>query len=95
MIERHVSFEVHMGRTAEFERLFKEDYRPAMSAMPGFVKVELIREQEPPTCYLMVIRFETAEDTAAWRSSKEHEALKPRLKALHGERSLRVYDVIA
>ena len=58
-------------------------------------RVELIREQELPTRYLMVIRFATAEDAAAWRSSKEHEALKLKLKALQGESSLNVFDEIA
>ena len=36
MIERHVTFHVLPEKTAEFVRLFREEYRPAMATMPGF-----------------------------------------------------------
>ena len=28
MIERHITFNVHPDKTAEFERFFADDYRP-------------------------------------------------------------------
>ena len=95
MIERHVTFNVFPGKEKDFERLFVEEYRLAMSKMPGFVKVELLRQQEDPTKYIMTIRFESLETAAAWRSSEAHEALKPKIKALHESTSLLVCDVIA
>ena len=64
MIERHVTFNVLSGKEQAFERLFVEEYKPAMSSMPGFVRVELLREQEDPTQYQMVIRFESLETAA-------------------------------
>jgi heme-degrading monooxygenase HmoA len=95
MIERHVTFDVLPGKEHEFEKLFVEAYRPAMSTMPGFVKVELLRQQADPTKYLMTIRFESLETAAAWRTSEAHEALKPKIKALYGGSSLLVCDVVA
>jgi antibiotic biosynthesis monooxygenase (ABM) superfamily enzyme len=95
MIERHVTFNVLPDMTQEFVNLFCEDYRPAMASMPGFVKVDLLREQEDPTKYQMVIRFESMETAAAWRSSKAHQALKPKIKALYQGSTLQVYNVIA
>jgi heme-degrading monooxygenase HmoA len=95
MIERHVTFNVLPGRESDFEQLFVNDYRPAMASMPGFVKVELLREQEDPGHYQMVIRFESMETAAAWRTSDAHQALKPRIGALYEGSSLHVYDVIA
>lgn len=95
MIERHVTFTVHPGQEAAFEDLFVQAYRPAMATMPGFVKVELLRDHSDAQLYQMVIRFQSAEAASAWRDSQAHQALKPRLKALYVGSSLQVYDVIA
>jgi len=95
MIERHVTFNVFPDKTNQFEDLFTAEYRPAMATMPGFVKVELLREQDDPTQYQMVIRFESLETAAAWRESAAHQALKPKIKPLYDGSSLQVYDVIA
>jgi heme-degrading monooxygenase HmoA len=95
MIERHVTFNVLAGRTTDFEKLFVSEYRPAMAGMPGFIKVELLREQEDPSKYQMVIRFESMEAAAAWRTSDAHVALKPRIGAMYEGSSLKVYDVVA
>ena len=95
MIERHVTFNVHPGKTDDFEQFFASEYRPAMASMPGFVKVELLREQEDRQKYQMVIRFETAETAAAWRESNLHKALSPKIKPLYSDSQLIVYDVMA
>ena len=94
MIERHVTFEVLPDKTDEFEKFFSEHYRPAMSRMPGFVKVELLREQNAPLRYQMVIRFQTADDAAGWRASPEHQGLSPQIKTLYSGSELKVYDVL-
>ena len=95
MIERHVTFNVYSNKTNEFEKLFVEEYRPAMSSMAGFVKVELLCEQEDPTRYQMTIRFETAEEAAAWRDSIAHKSLQPKIKSLYRDSTLQVYEVVA
>jgi len=95
MIERHVTFNVLPDKGDEFEKVFVQEYRPAMSAMPGFVKVELLRQPDQPTQYHMVIRFESAETSDNWRASAAHKALQPKIKALYSGSQLQVYDVIA
>lgn len=95
MIERHVTFNVIPGKEEEFERLFVGEYRPAMSTMTGFVKVELLRQQQDPTKYIMTIRFESLETAAAWRASEAHAALSPKIKALYSDSSVLVCDVVA
>ena len=95
MIERHVTFEVLQGKEEAFEQFFVNEYRPAMSRMAGFVRLELLRESEAPSSYQMTIRFETLETAAAWRSSPEHQALSPKLKALYSGSQVQVYEVIA
>ncbi len=95
MIERHVTFSVLPDRSQEFEKFFVEKYGPGMATMRGFLKVELLREAEQPSQYQMVIRFESAEAAAEWRSSAVHQSLQPVLKSLYSESKLQVYDVVA
>ena len=95
MIERHVTFDVFPEKNRDFEKLFIDEYRPAMASMPGYVKVELLREQNDPNHYQMVIRFDSDDSAAAWRNSSAHQALSPRLKSLYSASQLQVYDFIA
>ena len=95
MIERHVTFAVLPDKARDFEKFFVEQYRPAMAVMLGYIKVELLREQENPGKYQMVIRFESLEAGAAWRSSDAHQALQPKIKALYSNSQLQIYNVIA
>ncbi len=95
MIERHVTFSVLPDKCRAFERFFVEQYRPGMSTMPGFVRVELLREVDQASQYQMVIRFESAEAAAEWRNSTVHKSLQPEFKSLYSESKLQVYDVIA
>jgi len=95
MIERHATFNVLPGKEAAFSELFALEYRPAMAAMPGFVRVELVREKENPSNFLMLIRFESVETAAAWRASPEHQALKPKIGPLYDGSSVKVFDVVA
>ena len=94
MIERHVTFNVLPGKEEAFEKLFKEEYSVAMSKLPGFVRVRLLREQEDPSYYQMVICFETMEEASGWRASAAHDELRPKIHALYDGSSVVVYDVI-
>lgn len=95
MIERHVTFHVVAGKERDFETLFKNEYRVAMSRQPGFVSVSLLKEQGKEAIYQMVIRFQSLETAAAWRDSEDHKALSPKIKALYSESQVQVYDVVA
>ena len=93
MLERHVTFNVLPGKESDFEKLFQEEYGPAMSAQAGFVSVSLLQEKENPSRYQMTIRFQDEETAAGWRKSPEHEGLKPKIKALYQGSELIVFDV--
>jgi antibiotic biosynthesis monooxygenase (ABM) superfamily enzyme len=94
LIERHITFNVHPDRTADFEQFIDGEYRPAMAGAPGFVRCELLREADSPTRYQMAFRFEDADKAAAWRTSEVHLALQPALKELHAEMVIQAYEVI-
>jgi heme-degrading monooxygenase HmoA len=95
MIERHITFDVHPDRTADFERFFTESYRPPVLDMPGLIECSLLREAESPTRYQMVFRWETADNAVAWRVSEVHQALQPALGDLHGGMQIAAYTRVA
>jgi heme-degrading monooxygenase HmoA len=95
MIERHITFNVHAERAADFERFFEDRYRPAMATSPGFVRAELLQEADQPARYQMVLRFRDLDSSAGWRASAVHQALQPDLAALFSTNEIVAYDVIA
>ncbi len=95
MIERHITFNVHPGQEAAFERFFRDEYAPEMAKAPGFIRVELLRESGSETRYQMAFRFSDGDSAVGWRTSTEHQALQPALNALHGGSEVAAYDVIA
>ena len=95
MIERHVAFEVFPDKCQDFEDFIHHKYRPAMAKMVGFINVGLLRQQELPNNYKMIIRFNSVEEAAGWRNSDAHQALQPKLKSLYRNLQLTVYDVIS
>ncbi len=95
MIERHVSLDVPAERADEFEHFFAEKYRPAAIRMPGLIECSLLRETDNPQAYQMVYRWESADEAAAWRTSKAHVALQPTLNALVVTGSIVAYTRVA
>lgn len=95
MFERHVTFTIREGRESEFERLFVEEYSPAIARQTGVSCVELLREVAPPHRYQIVNRFESEEAAAAWRASDAHNALSPRLRALYLSYELSIFTIVA
>ena len=95
MIERHVTFKVYPDRKSEFVKLFVEEYRPAMSGMPGFGGAELLSDPNHPDQYQMVIRFQSSQAAASWRSSAAHAALQPKIQPFYSLSELQVFEVVA
>ena len=95
MIERHITFNVHPDRTADFEAFFRDEYAPAMARWPGFVRVDLLRETDAPDRYQMVLRFADADAATGWRTSDVHTALQPTLTSLFSTNEIVGYVVVA
>src|SRR5665647_2101157 len=71
VIERHVEFSVNDEAGKAFEVFFAQEYRPAMACQEGFRGAHLLRDQDDRARYQMVIRFDTLEQAAYWRSLLE------------------------
>lgn len=79
----------------EFIDTVWEEYNVAMARQPCFVSVTLLKEYEKDSIYRIVIRFQSLENAAAWRGSKDHKEPSPRLKSLYTKNGVQVYDVVA
>jgi heme-degrading monooxygenase HmoA len=95
VIERHITFNVHPDRTADFERFFVDAYRPPVLDMPGLIECTLLRESEHAERYQMVFRWEAADNAVAWRVSEVHQGLQPALAELHGGMEITAYTKVA
>lgn len=95
VIERHVTFHVLPDKEADFEKFFKSQYRPAMAQTEGYIKAELLKDTENPQDMVMVLRFDSEESAAEWRSSDRHQALKPHLKSMYEGSLLKVFEFLA
>jgi len=95
MIERHVTFDVLPERTADFERFFSEQYRPAVQQVPGLIECLLLHEADNPLRYQMVFRWQTADDATAWRTSAIHQSLQPALGAMNSGMTIVAYSLVA
>ena len=95
MIERHITFSVHPDMTAEFERFFRDEYRPPVLSMPGLIECSLLREAEHADRYQMVFRWESPDNAVAWRVSEVHQALQPALNGLHAGMEIIAYTKVA
>lgn len=70
--------DVRPGQETDFQRAFAQA-RSSISAVPGFIDVELRRCVETPNRYLLLARWETIEDhTAGFRQGPHY----PRWKEL-------------
>lgn len=94
MIERHVTFKLKGDLQQEFSKFFDEKYRPAMALTEGFLDAYLLLDLENPRNVMMALRFENQETAKDWRESKRHAELKPQLKSMYTESTLKVYEVL-
>lgn len=92
MIERHITFTLPASGVDRFKDFFDTKYVPPMSDVDGFVSARLLTPSGDEAELLMVLQFETAAASAAWRESAAHEALQPELKSLHSGMDIRGYE---
>jgi heme-degrading monooxygenase HmoA len=95
MIVRQVSFQVPIGRQAEFVSFWKGEYREAMSRQPGFVSARLLKIAGADEDLQMTLEFESEERAADWRASPDHQRLGPRLKEYAPALTVRVLVPLA
>lgn len=73
-----VDLHVRGGGGPALERVFTEQFRPAISRQPGFVGVELLAPGEGDR-WLLLIRFRDEAARLAWVDTDVHQVVWPLL----------------
>lgn len=62
---------------------------------PGYISGETLRSLEDPEDYLVVSKWETAEDWKKWQTSKERRDIQGQVDSLIGEKTFyEIYESI-
>jgi antibiotic biosynthesis monooxygenase (ABM) superfamily enzyme len=99
-----IYFEIEPAKSADFEKMYKDVYVPAMRKQQGYLGSKLLRIFPPaiseaiqaaPTefNYQMELMFDTEENRMKWVASPEHVEAWAAAEALFRRATWRGYDV--
>ena len=82
MITRMIFVRVPHDRSAEAERLWKEDCAPLMIKQQGCLTEQFLRSRENPGEYISLSTWENQEAIDAYRRGPAHEQIQKHSRAL-------------
>jgi heme-degrading monooxygenase HmoA len=85
MMLEHVVLSVTPGREEEFE-VSARTALPLLDSAAGCFGGEFRREEEDPSKYLLLIRWESIEAHMAWRETEDFELWRGRTHPFYAER---------
>lgn len=106
MIELHIYLKARSGQQAEIERIYRDDYVPAITIQKGFRGTTLLRPYDPETNariagqpanfdYEINITFDSEPDRMRWATGPEHVVCWPKMEALCEKIEWEGFDVVA
>ena len=81
MVALHVDLQLKPGARPELEKTFRDVFRPAISAQPGFSGVALLHSVDEADHYRLVIEFQSEELRLDWVATDLHQQVWPRMEA--------------
>ncbi len=92
-IELHIYLTAKPGQDKDIERLYREEFYPAVSRQPGFISSELMRK---PNSHDYVLRhtFKSEELRLKWVATPEHQKAWPRLSGMSEKTSWQGFGVV-
>lgn len=106
MMLLQIYFDIPAGREADFERLYREVYAPALRKQAGYRGSQLLRLFPPDVAreidaapaehtYQMELVFDTEENRRRWAASPEHQVAWPQASGMALRVAWRGYDIAA
>ena len=92
-IELHIYLTAKPGQEQALERLYKEEFYPAVSRQPGFISSELMRKPGSSD-YVLRHTFKSEELRMKWVATPEHQKAWPRLTELSSKTSWQGFGVL-
>ena len=81
MFVLHVNLEAHPDSGPALVSAYKDVFRPAISAQPGFDYTLLLHSDQDPNGYRLVIAFQNEPSQKKWVSSSLHQEVWPKMEA--------------
>jgi heme-degrading monooxygenase HmoA len=81
MVALHVDLQLKPGAGPELEKTFRDAFRLAISAQPGFSGVALLQSTSEADRYRLVIEFQSEELRLDWRATDLHQQVWSRMEA--------------
>jgi heme-degrading monooxygenase HmoA len=80
MFVLHVDFKTSSDSSRKLENTYREIFRPAISAQPGFDHVLLLHSNTDQNGFRMVIAFEDQPAQKGWIATKLHDEVWPKME---------------
>ncbi len=92
-IELHIYLTARQGQEKELERLYREEFYPAVSRQPGFISSELMHK---PHSHEYVLRhtFQSEELRMKWVATPEHQKTWPHMVSLSEKTTWQGFGVV-
>ena len=94
MFVLHVDLKVKQGLEPVIERIYIENFRPAISRQDRFGAVELLRPTEDRGDYRLTIAFEDCTSQQKWVSTEIHQIVWPQMEAQCLSYSVEYYNLV-
>ena len=104
MITLHIYLQVMPANDAEFERLFRDEYVPAISRQQGFRSGALLHVYEATRAEAIDARrdwtheidivFDTEENRQKWAAGPEHSRVWPRVESMCERVTWQGFDIM-
>src|SRR5437867_11937638 len=92
-IELHIYLTAKPGQEQALEKLYREEFYPAVSKQPGFISSELMRKPSSND-YVLRHTFQSEDLRLKWVATPEHQKAWPRLSGMSSKTSWQGFGVI-
>ena len=92
-IELHIYLTAKPGQDKELERLYRDEFYPAVSRQPGFISSELMHKPASSD-YVLRHTFKSEELRMKWVATPEHQKAWPAMTALTSKVSWQGFGAI-
>ncbi len=92
-IELHIYLTTRPGQEKELERLYRDEFYPAVSRQPGFISSELMHKPHSHE-YILRHTFHSEELRMKWVATPEHQKAWPHLTSLSEKTSWQGFGVV-
>ena len=95
MVVLHVDLQSKPAAGSALEQTFREAFRPALQAQPGFVETALLHSDSATDSYRLVIAFESEPLRLKWVATDLHQQVWPMMAAHCAGYAVQSFAVLA